>query len=91
MAVGISLPKPVIDAMSEHHGNSIIAYFYNKARKEAEDPDSVSESEYRYDGQKPQSRESALVMLGDVAEAATRSLADPTHFRLSSVVKEYFK
>ena len=81
------LPKPIIDAMSEHHGNSIITYFYNKARKESDDPDSVPENDYRYEGQRPQSRESALVMLGDVVEAATRSLADPTPFRLSNVVR----
>lgn len=81
------LPQPIIDAMSEHHGSSTIWYFYNKARSQAEDPDSVLESDYKYDGQKPQSRETALVMLGDVVEAATRSVADPTPLRLSGVVK----
>ncbi len=81
------LPQPLIDAMSEHHGSSTIAYFYNKARSQAEDPESVLESDYMYDGQKPQSKETALVMLGDVVEAATRSVADPTPLRLSGVVK----
>lgn len=81
------LPQPIIDAMSEHHGSSTIWYFYNKARSQAEDPDTVLESDYKYDGQKPQSKETALVMLGDVVEAATRSVADPTPLRLSGVVK----
>lgn len=81
------LPQPIIDAMSEHHGSSTIWYFYNKARSQAEDPDSVLESDYKYDGAKPQSKETALVMLGDVVEAATRSVADPTPLRLSGVVK----
>lgn len=81
------LPDPIIDAMSEHHGSSTIWYFYNKARSQAEDPDSVLESDYKYDGQKPQTKETALVMLGDVVEAATRSVADPTPLRLSGVVK----
>lgn len=81
------LPQPIIDAMSEHHGSSTIWYFYNKARSQAEDPDSVLESDYQYDGGKPQSKETALVMLGDVVEAATRSVADPTPLRLSGVVK----
>lgn len=81
------LPQPLIDAMSEHHGSSTIAYFYNKARSQAEDPDSVLESDYKYDGTKPQSKETALVMLGDVVEAATRSVADPTPIRLNGVVK----
>jgi cyclic-di-AMP phosphodiesterase PgpH len=81
------LPQPIIDAMSEHHGSSTIWYFYNKARSQAEDPDSILESDYKYDGMKPQTKETALVMLGDVVEAATRSVADPTPLRLSGVVK----
>jgi len=81
------LPQPIIDAMSEHHGSSTIWYFYNKARGQSDDPDSVLESDYKYDGLKPQSKETALVMLGDVVEAATRSVPDPTPLRLSGVVK----
>ena len=81
------LPQPIIDAMSEHHGSSTIWYFYNKAKSAAEDPDMVLESDYKYDGRKPQSKETALVMLGDVVEAATRSIADPTPLRLSGVVR----
>jgi cyclic-di-AMP phosphodiesterase PgpH len=81
------LPQPIIDAMSEHHGSSTIWYFYNKARSQAEDPESILESDYKYDGSKPQTKETALVMLGDVVEAATRSVADPTPLRLSGVVK----
>ncbi len=81
------LPQPIIDAMSEHHGSSTITYFYNKARGLAEDPDSVMETDYQYDGESPQSKESALVMLGDVVEAATRSLVDPTPLRLSGLVR----
>lgn len=81
------LPQPIIDAMSEHHGSSTIWYFYNKARSQAEDPEAILESDYKYDGMKPQTKETALVMLGDVVEAATRSVADPTPLRLSGVVK----
>ena len=81
------LPQPIIDAMSEHHGSSTIWYFFNKARSQAEDPATILESDYKYDGRKPQSKETALVMLGDVVEAATRSVADPTPLRLSGVVK----
>ncbi|NUM87605.1 MAG: HDIG domain-containing protein [Bdellovibrionales bacterium] len=81
------LPQPIIDVMSEHHGTSTIWYFFNKAKSQAEDPDSVLESDYKYDGSKPQSKEAALVMLGDVVEAATRSIADPSPLRLSGVVK----
>ncbi|MCO5142748.1 MAG: HDIG domain-containing protein [Oligoflexia bacterium] len=81
------LPQPLIDAMSEHHGSSTIWYFYNKAKSQSDDPEAVLESDYKYDGQKPQTKETALVMLGDVVEAATRSVPDPTPLRLSGVVK----
>jgi len=81
------LPQPLIDAMSEHHGSSTIWYFYNKAKSQSENTENVLESDYQYDGSKPQSKETALVMLGDVVEAATRSIADPSPLRLSGVVK----
>ena len=81
------LPQPIIAAMSEHHGSSTIWYFFNKAKSHADDPDSVLESDFQYDGEKPQSKETALVMLGDVVEAATRSIVDPTPVRLSGVVR----
>ena len=73
------LPQPIIDAMSEHHGSSTIWYFFNKARSQAEDPATILESDYKYDGRKPQSKETALVMLGDVVEAATRSEIGRAH------------
>lgn len=81
------LPNAIIAAMSEHHGSTLIAYFYNKAKSRAEDPEQILDADYRYDGQKPQSKETALVMLGDVVEAATRSLPEPSVQKISGVVK----
>lgn len=73
----IGLPQEVINIISEHHGNDIITYFYNEAKKEASGNMSVSEEDYRYNGEPPQSPESAIVMLADCTEAASRTLKNP--------------
>ncbi|MBN1960316.1 MAG: HDIG domain-containing protein [Deltaproteobacteria bacterium] len=80
------LGETITSAIAEHHGTTLIHYFHHKAVKEAENPDEISENDYRYVGRKPQTREAALVMLGDSVEAAARSVADPTPARLSGVV-----
>lgn len=82
------LGKPIIDGIIQHHGTTVISYFYNKALdlKTDEDPD-FSEDEFRYPGPKPQFRESALCMLADSIEAAARSLDEPTPSRLQNIVK----
>ena len=68
------LPEKVLDFIAQHHGDGIMAFFYRKARDEAEDPDTVKESDYRYPGPRPQSKETAIVMLADSVEAAMRTL-----------------
>lgn len=72
----------------EHHGTTLIHFFYHKA-KDAEEAmgQSVAEADYRYPGRKPQTREAALVMLADSIEAASRSLADPNPARLQGLVQ----
>ena len=77
------LVEPLI---AEHHGTTLIHYFFHKAKDLESTPTSVSETDYRYPGRKPQTRESALVMLGDSIEAASRSIADPTPARLQGMV-----
>jgi putative nucleotidyltransferase with HDIG domain len=82
------LGKPIIDAILQHHGTTLISYFYNKALAERDDAiDHVEESEFRYPGPKPQFKESGLVMLADSIEAAARSLEEPTSARLSTLVR----
>lgn len=82
------LGKPLIDGILQHHGTTLISYFYNKALEEQdEDIDLVSEDEFRYPGPKPQFREAALCMLADSIEAAARSLDDPTTARLQNIVR----
>ena len=84
------LPEVVIDIINQHHGNSLVAYFYQKALEN--DPyDSVLESTYRYDAPKPQTKEAALVMLADSIEAAVRSLQKPTPGRVEGLVRRIIK
>lgn len=78
------LPASIIRIISEHHGNSVITYFYNKAKET--DPN-VSESDFRYDGNCPTSKESAVVMLADVVEAGCKSLEKPTAQRLEKFIQ----
>ncbi len=82
------LGKPLIDVIRQHHGTTLISFFYHKA-KESEDSDieSVNEEEFRYPGPKPQFKEAALSMLADSIEAAARSLDEPTPVRLQAIVK----
>ncbi len=68
------LPDKVIDFISQHHGTGLMAFFYHKAVEEAGSPDKVKESDFRYPGPRPQSQETAIVMLADSVEAAIRSM-----------------
>jgi putative nucleotidyltransferase with HDIG domain len=82
------LGKPIIDGVVQHHGTTLISYFFNKALDmKGEDDPETSEEEFRYPGPKPQFREAALCMLADSIEAAARSLDEPTPARLQNIVK----
>ncbi|MAF91871.1 MAG: HD family phosphohydrolase [Bdellovibrionaceae bacterium] len=82
------LGKPIIDIIRQHHGTSLIAYFYNKAKQsENEALHSAREEDFRYPGPKPQFKEAGVVMLADSIEAAARSLDEPTPVRLQNIVK----
>ncbi len=80
------LGQLIIDTIRQHHGTSIIKYFYEKARQQKGD-DSVNIDNFRYTGPKPQTREAVLVMLADVVEAASRTLDNPTPSRIRGLVQ----
>ena len=80
------LGQLIIDTIRQHHGTSIIKYFYEKARQQKGD-DSVNIDNFRYAGPKPQTREAGLVMLADVVEAASRTLDNPTPSRIQGLVQ----
>ena len=79
----LHLPQAVIDIIAEHHGNSIIAFFYNMAKEK--DP-SLDEDDFRYPGIPPATKESAVVMLADTVEAACHTLDNPTSPRLDKFI-----
>jgi putative nucleotidyltransferase with HDIG domain len=84
-ARSLGLPKEVIDIVAEHHGNSVISWFYNEALKRETH---VDVEDFSYPGNPPHSKESAVVMLADTTEAACRTLKKPTAGRLEKFIQE---
>jgi hypothetical protein len=83
------LPKPVIDIIRQHHGTTVLSYFYHKA-KETTGGD-VPEETYRYTKEKPTSPEAAIIMLADSVEAAAKAMKDPTVKKMQGLIREIFK
>jgi hypothetical protein len=79
------MPKQIVDIIQQHHGTSLITFFYQKALEQTKD-DLPLQADYRYPGPKPQTRVAAIVMMADAVEAASRSLAEPTPARISALV-----
>ena len=87
-----NLPERVLKFIPTHHGTARIEYFYRKALSQSEQNEAqVLESEFRYPGPKPDSKETGILMLADSVEAASRSLDDPTHKHLKSLVDLIFR
>ncbi len=84
-----NLPKQVADGIPEHHGTRLVGYFFHKALKarEAGGPQ-VDPDLFRYAGPKPQSRETALIMMADAVEAASRAMPDPSPEKLEALVQK---
>ena len=80
------LPPLVCELMIQHHGTSLVRYFYSQAAGNAPNSATALEQQFRYEGTKPQSKEAALLMLADVAEAASRSLSKPTPGQIEDMV-----
>jgi putative nucleotidyltransferase with HDIG domain len=86
LAEANGLPQCLVEFITGHHGNSVMSYFYEKAKKT--EGDDVNMEDYRYPGPKPISKEVAIVMLADSVEAASRTLEDPTPARIKGLVKK---
>jgi putative nucleotidyltransferase with HDIG domain len=84
------LPIVIRDIISQHHGTTLVAYFYHKARKD-DRSDSVKQEDYRYHGPKPSTKEAAVVMLADSVEAAVRSMPDKTEGKIEGFVRKIIK
>ena len=90
------LGAPVIDAIQQHHGTSLITYFYEKAKRLKKEENEkypgkekdINVDDFRYPGPKPQTREAGLVMLADIVEAAARTLESPTPSRIQGLIQD---
>ena len=87
MARENGLPKIIEDFIYQHHGTSLMSFFYQKAL-EQNPSETVSETEFHYPGPRPQTRETAIVMLADAVEASSRTLKDPTPGRIKNLVEK---
>lgn len=88
MGLRHKLGKPIIDAILQHHGTSLIRFYHKALESQDEEISQVSEEDFRYPGPKPQYKETALVMLADAIEATARSLDEPTTTRLKKIVTD---
>jgi len=85
------LPERIIDLIEQHHGTTLVEYFYHEAnRRSGNDPDAavVQESAFRYPGPKPQTKEAGILMMSDCVESASRTLSEPTPSRIEGLVAE---
>jgi putative nucleotidyltransferase with HDIG domain len=86
-ARSLKLPLEIIDIIAEHHGNSLITWFFDKATKQEAQ---VSSDDFTYPGVPPRTKEAAVVMLADVTEAAVRTLSKPTAAKIERFIQELF-
>lgn len=92
MALGkeYKLPKEIIDIMEQHHGNTMVSYFYYKAKRL--NPDlNIPMDAFSYKGRKPQTKEAAIIMMADSSEAAVRSIKDLTKDKIEDMVRKVVK
>lgn len=84
------LKRPIREAIEQHHGTTLVSFFYQKAQKAGNggDSSSVQEGDYRYPGPRPIRREIAILSIADCCEAAARSLARPTPERIGALVDQ---
>ena len=88
------LPQRIVDIIEQHHGTTLVEYFYQQATRQNEenvDSPDIEEADFRYPGPKPQSKEAAVMMLSDAVESASRALREPTPARLEGLVENISK
>ena len=91
LAKEYNLPTQLIHFIQQHHGTTLVEYFYHQARtQQSRDPGSaaIAEHQYRYAGPRPRSKEVAIVMIADAVESACRAMSDPTSSRLETLIHD---
>ncbi|OGO81708.1 MAG: hypothetical protein A2Y21_10885 [Clostridiales bacterium GWC2_40_7] len=84
------IPLAIKEIVSQHHGTTLAAYFYYKAKK-GDRSDTVKQEDFRYQGPRPSSKEAAVVMLADSVEAAVRSMVDKTEGKIEGLIRKIIK
>jgi len=90
LARDYKLPQAIIDIIAQHHGNTLVAFFYHKAKK-LDKSDTVKQEDFRYTGPTPTTKEAAVVMLADSVEAAVRSMSDKTEGKIEGLIRKIIK
>jgi len=90
IAAKYKMPHVVRNIISQHHGTTMVAYFYYKAQK-SDRTGSVKPEDFRYQGPKPSSKEAAVVMLADSVEAAVRSMTEKTEGKMEGLIRKIIK
>lgn len=88
LAKEYNLPKVIQDIIAQHHGTTLVKYFYYTLKNNSENPDEIKEEDYRYPGPIPNTKEAGIIMLADSTEAAVRSINDHTKERIEKMVYE---
>ena len=91
LAKEYDIPSAVSDMMIQHHGTTLVKYFYYTLKNSSDNPESVKEEDFIYPGPKPQSREAAIIMMADSVEAAVRSIQEPTVEKIENMVNNIIK
>lgn len=86
MAKEYKIPKILQDMIVQHHGTTLVKYFYYKMKNSAENPEEVKEEDFRYPGPIPDSKEAGVLMLADGVEASVRSITEPTKEKIENMV-----
>jgi len=91
LAKDYKLPKIIQDVILQHHGTSLVKYFYVTAKNNSEKPEEIIEDDFRYLGPIPQSKEAGIVMLADSVEASVRSINEPNQYKIDTMVNNIIK
>ncbi|MBU3090724.1 HD family phosphohydrolase [Clostridium sp. CF011] len=91
LAKEFKIPKVIQDIIRQHHGTTLVNYFYITMKNSSDNPDEVKEEDFRYQGPSPESKEAAIIMLSDIVEAAVRSIPNPTKGKVEEMVNKLIK
>jgi cyclic-di-AMP phosphodiesterase PgpH len=91
LAKEYKLPMVIQDVIEQHHGTSLVKYFYLTMKNKAEKPEEIKEEDFRYEGPIPFTKEAGIIMLADSVEASVRSIQDPTKGKIEEMVNNIIK